>query len=136
MSFSALPVAVFGSALVTGLGSSCAPAAVCQPSPQPGVHDLVILDSSPPPHEIWGVLYSLPDSTPLQYALVSVRATKAGAMTTDDGHFRLRGVTSGSKTLEVRHVGYWTLAVPITIPTQTGLAVRAGVGRSCAEIEA
>jgi len=95
----------------------------------------VIVDSSPPTHEIWGVLYSLADSTPLQYALVSVRATKVGAMTTADGHFRLRGVTSGSATLDVRRIGYWTLAVPIKIPTSTGLALRVGLGRSCAEIE-
>ena len=56
-------------------------------------------------------------------------------MTTADGHFRLRGVTSGNTTLDVQRIGYWTLAVPITILTSTGLALRVGLGRSCAEIE-
>jgi len=56
---------------------------------------------------------------PLAYANVSLLGTPYGAMANTDGHFEIRGVDSGSYTLQVSFMGYDTTR-------RTGIRVLAG----------
>ncbi len=120
---------LLGSALAVG----CAPAAQprCVPGPAPSLEHFRLLSNQAPPREISGVLLSLPDSGPIPYAMVTVQGTSIEAITDSTGRFRLTAVPVGTIDLRLAMLGYFPLFVPVTLPPERGLVIKAGLGRSC-----
>jgi len=59
---------------------------------------------------------------PIPAVRVSVTGTTLGALTTDSGRFTIRNVPAGTKTLEVRRIGYIGATITL-VPGQTEYAV-------------
>ena len=68
-----------------------------------------------PANTVAGVVTEARSNRPLTGVAVQVNGTRLGAVTTEDGRYRIAGVPAGSQVLSVRRLGYASVSRPVSV---------------------